>query len=267
MSVQLDEFKSRQRATWDAGDYATLSERIADVGELVASRAEIGPGMAVLDVACGAGNAAIPAARAGGQVTGLDLAPSLLEKAQAKAQKEGLEIEWVEGDAEALPFEDGSFERVLSTFGHMFAPRHRQVADEMIRVCRTGGAIVTATWTAEGVFGAMSAAAAGYMPAPPDYASPPVLWGSEEYSRDTFGSVATGIEFERHINWQEADSVESFADLFMDKFPVMVAARAALGERFDELREKIVDVWREANEADDGSLRLPQEYLLSVVRL
>jgi SAM-dependent methyltransferase len=109
MTVQLDEFKTQQRATWDAGDYATLSERIADVGE----------------------------------------------------------IEWVEGDAEELPFEDASFDRVLSTFGHMFAPRHQPVADEMIRVCQRGGAIVTATWTAEGVFGAISAASAPFMPPPP----------------------------------------------------------------------------------------------------
>lgn len=267
MTVQLDEFKTRVRATWDAGDYASLSERIADVGELVAARAGIEPGMSVLDVACGTGNAALPAARAGGRVTGLDLVPKLLEHGRAAAEKEDLEAEWVEGDAEELPFEDTSFDRVLSTFGHMFAPRHRRVADEMIRVCRKGGAIVTATWTAEGVFGAISAASAPYMPPPPDFASPPVLWGSEDYVREMFGSVATGFEFERQINWIEDDSVESFADLFMERFPPMVTARQMLGERFEELRERIVEIWRDANEADDGSLRLPQEYLLSIVRL
>jgi ubiquinone/menaquinone biosynthesis C-methylase UbiE len=117
MAVQLDEFKMRQRATWDAGDYATLSERIADVGELVAARASIEPGMTVLDVACGTGNAAIPAARAGARVTGLDLVPKLLQQGRAKAEAEGLEIKWLEGDAEELPFEHGSFERVLSTSG------------------------------------------------------------------------------------------------------------------------------------------------------
>ena len=106
MTAHLDEFKTRVRATWDAGDYATLSERIAEVGELVADRAGIEQGTSVLDVACGAGNAAIPAARAGGRVTGLDLVPKLLEQGRAKAEREGLEIEWVEGDAEELPFED-----------------------------------------------------------------------------------------------------------------------------------------------------------------
>jgi ubiquinone/menaquinone biosynthesis C-methylase UbiE len=267
MTVQLDEFKTRQRATWEAGDYASLSPRIADVGELVATRAGIARGMSVLDVACGTGNAAIRAARAGARVTGLDLAPKLLEQGRAKAESEGVRIEWVEGDAEELPFEDASFDRVLSTFGHMFAPRHRQVAGEMVRVCRPGGTIVTATWTQEGIFGPMSAAAAPFMPAPPEYASPPVLWGSEDYVREMFGSAATAFEFERHVNWQEAASLEEYADLFMERFPVMVTARAMLGERFPELRERIVAIWRDANEAKDGSLSLPQEYLLSIVRL
>jgi SAM-dependent methyltransferase len=267
MSTTLDEFKQRQRGTWAAGDYATLSARIADVGELVAARASIEPGMSVLDVACGAGNATLPAARGEGRVTGLDLTPRLLEQGRAKAEKEGLEIEWVEGDAEELPFEDGSFDRVLSTFGHMFAPRHRQAADEMIRVCRTGGAIVIATWAADGVFGAMSAAAAPYMPPPPEFAAPPVLWGSEDYVRQMFAPAATGFELERHVNWIEDDSLERYADVFMDQFPPMVTAREMLGERFGELRERIVGIWREANEATDGGFRLPQEYLLSVIRL
>src|ERR687892_426473 len=174
MAVQLEEFKQRQRAIWDAGDYATVSVHIADVGERLVEGAGVEPGMSVLDVACGAGNAAIPAARAGAKVTGLDLVPKLLEQGRAKAEAAGLEIEWVEGDAEELPFEDGSFDRVLSIFGHMFAPRHQRVADEMIRVCREGGAMVTATWTPEGVAGGIFRASAAYMPPPPDYASPPI---------------------------------------------------------------------------------------------
>jgi ubiquinone/menaquinone biosynthesis C-methylase UbiE len=267
VSATLEEFKQRQRATWDAGDYATLSERIAEVGELVAERAAIEPGMTVLDVACGTGNAARPAARAGARVTGLDLAPKLLEQGRAKAEKEGLELEWVEGDAEELPFEDDSFDRVLSTFGHMFAPRHERTADEMIRVCRPGGTIVTATWTADGVFGALSAAGAPYMPPPPDFASPPVLWGTEDYVRQMFGSAAAGFEFERHVNWQEDDSIEGFADLFMERFPVMVTARQMLGERFAQLRADTIAVWERFNESEDGRFRLPQEYLVSVARL
>jgi ubiquinone/menaquinone biosynthesis C-methylase UbiE len=267
MTGRLDSFKARQRATWEAGDYAMVAEGIADVGELVAARAAIEPGVSVLDLACGTGNAAIAAARAGGRVTGLDLAPKLLEQGRAKAEAEGLEIEWVEGDAEELPFEDGSFDRVLSTFGHMFAPRHRRVADEMARVCRAGGAIVTATWTPEGVFGRISAASASYLPPPPDYASAPTLWGREDHVRELFAAVATGFEFERHVSWIEDASLESYADIYMDRYPPMVGARRLLGERFPELRERIVQIWGEANQADDGTLRLPREYLVSIIRL
>ena len=267
MAVQPDEFKTRQRAIWSSGDYATLSQHIADVGELVDARGGVESGMHVLDVACGTGNAAVPAARAGARVTGLDLTPVLLEKGREKADVTGVEIEWVEGDAEELPFEDGSFDRVLSTFGHMFAPRHQRAADEMVRVCREGGAIVTATWTAEGIFGAMFAATAPYMPPPPRDASPPVLWGTEEHVREVFGPEAKAFEFERHVNRIEWDSVEAWADYFMDRFPPMVTTKAMLGERFGQLRDRIVAIWRDANESDDGSLRLPQEYLLSVVWL
>jgi SAM-dependent methyltransferase len=268
MSVlQLDEFKTSQRAVWDAGEYSALSQYIADVGELLVARADIAPGMRALDVACGTGNAARPAARAGARVTGLDLVPKLLEAGRAKAQAEGFDIEWREGDAEDLPFEGASFDRVLSTFGHMFAPRHQRTAEEMARVCRRGGAIVTATWTPEGTVGEIFKVSASYMPPPPDYASAPISWGREDYVRERFAPVATGFDFERHMNWIEWDSIDGWADFFMDRFGPMVTARAMLGERFGELRERVVDIWRKANQATDGRLRLPQEYLLSKVRL
>lgn len=264
--VQLDEFKTRQRTTWESGNYGACAHYISGVGELVANRAGLTPGMRVLDVACGTGNAALPAARAGARVTGLDLAPRLLEVGRARAMAEGLDIEWREGDAENLPFEDGSFDRVLSTFGHMFAPRHRRTAQEMARVCRRGGAIVTATWTPEGVFGELFKTGAEYQP-PPDYASPPPLWGREDYVREMFGSVAKSFEFERQANLAEWPSVDVYADFFMEHFPPLVTAKAVLGERFNEMRERIVDIWRRRNEATDGSMRLPQEYLVSIIRL
>lgn len=268
MSVlELDEYKSRQRSVWEAGDYGALSGYIADVGELVAKRASIEAGMRVLDVACGTGNAARPAARTGARVTGLDLTPRLLESGRAKAMAEGLDIEWREGDAEDLPFEDGRFDRVLSTFGHMFAPRHQRTADEMGRVCRKGGTIVTATWTPEGVTGKIFEANASYVPPPPAYASPPILWGREEHVRTLFAGVASSYEFERHVNRIEWDSVEGFADFFMTRFGPMVTARTMLGDRFAELRDRITDIWKDANEATNGSLRLPQEYLVSIIRL
>jgi ubiquinone/menaquinone biosynthesis C-methylase UbiE len=264
---QLDEFKTMQRSVWNAGEYSALSQYIADVGELVATRAGSGPGMRVLDVACGTGNAARPAAKAGARVTALDLVPKFLEEGRAKAEAEGLAIEWREGDAENLPFEDGSFDRVVSTFGHMFAPRHQRTAEEMARVCRTGGAIVTATWTPEGAAGDLFKASGSFMPPPPDYAQPPILWGREDHVRQLFAGVATSFAFERHVNRIEWESVESFAAFFMARFPPMVTAQRMLGDRFAELRERVVEIWRDRNEAKDGTLRLPQEYLLSIITL
>jgi len=262
----MDEFTQTQRTVWGSGDYAVLAEYISGVGRLLVERAGVEPGMRVLDVACGTGNAAIPAARAGAEVTGLDLVPELLEAGRRKATEAGLEIEWVEGNAEELPFADGSFDRVLSTFGHMFAPRHRRTADELARVCRPGGTIGICCWTPDGLVGRTFRAGAEFMPPPPDFAQPPVLWGSEEHVRGLFPS-ATGFDFEEHSATIEAPSLDDFAELFMEYFPVMAAARARLGDRFGELRERTLDVWREANQATDGTLRLPQEYLLSLVRL
>jgi ubiquinone/menaquinone biosynthesis C-methylase UbiE len=267
MTAQVDEFKARQRATWAGGDYATLAERIADVGQRVVETAAPGPGMEVLDVACGAGNATIPAARAGARVTGLDLTPEMLEAARTKAEAEGLQVSLVEGDAEALPFEEDSFDLVLSVFGHMFAPRHEQAAAEMARVTRPGGRIVIATWTPEGAAGALFRTMGPYMPPAPEYASPPVLWGSEEHVREMF-PTASGLEFSRHVNVIEWDSLDGYADTFMSQFGPLVAARRMLGdERFAEMRQDVVEMWRDANEADDGTFRLPQEYLVSAIRV
>ncbi len=193
--------------------------------------------------------------------------PELLDAGREQAAAAGLDIDWVEGDAEELPYEDGAFDRVFSTFGHMFAPRHRRVADEMARVCRKGGVIAICTWIPEGTVGDVFRASSSYMPPPPDFASPPILWGTEDHVREMFGAAATDFEFERHSATVEWESTEGFADFFMERFGPLVTARNLLGERFGELRERIVAIWEEANEADDGSLRLPQEYLLSIVRL
>jgi ubiquinone/menaquinone biosynthesis C-methylase UbiE len=266
MAVQLDEFKARQRTMWAAGDYATLSEHIKDVGVLVVDRVGVDPGMDVLDVACGAGNAAIPAARAGAEVTGLDLVPELLQAGRERANEAGVEIEWVEGDAEALPFEDGSFDRVFSTFGHMFAPRHEQTAAEMARVCRDDAVVGICCWTPEGSVGDVLRAAGAYLPPPPDFASPPILWGTEEHVRKLFGD-ARAFDFERHSATIEWESVEGFADYFLDRFGPFVTARQMLGDRFAELKAEIVEIWHRWNEAGGGSFRLPQEYLLSIVRV
>ena len=262
----MEPFKEMQRDTWSAGDYASLSPYIADVGERVVEHAGIEPGARVLDVACGTGNAAKPAAEAGAEVTGLDLAPPLIEAGRRQAAELGLSIQFVEGDAENLPFEDESFDRVLSTFGHMFAPRHRRTADEMRRVCAPDGALVVACWTPEGTVGELFAASAPYAPPPPDDASPPILWGTEDHVREMFEG-ASHFEFGRYENVIEWESPEAFVDFFAERFPPLVTAQRNLGERWPELRGVTLDVFRRRNTSEDGKLVLPQEYLLSVVRL
>jgi SAM-dependent methyltransferase len=263
----MDDFKQAQREMWSAGDYGELSPMLAEVGELLVSRAGVGEGERVLDVACGTGTVALPAARAGAQVSALDLSPKLVAEGRERAEAEGLEIEWVEGDAEALPFDDDSFDRVLSTFGHMFAPRHRRTAKEMARVCRRGGVIGFCAWTPEGTVGDMFAISAEYAPPPPDYAMPPLLWGNPEHVREMLGSAGRDFACERHEVVVEWDSLEGFADTFMAKFPPMAAAQTNLGERFGELRERTIEFWRRENLASDGSFRFSQEYLLSIVEL
>ena len=263
----MDEFKQRQRAMWAAGDYATLSEFIRDVGERVVARVGVDAGMRVLDVACGAGNAAIPAAREGAEVTGLDLVPELLDAGRRKAAAEGVEIAWIEGDAEDLPFEDGVFDRVFSTFGHMFAPRHQRTADEMARVSRKGGVVALCCWTPEGASGEVMRTAGSYMPPPPDYASPPMLWGTEDHVRAMFALAASAFEFENHSTIIEAESIEGFLDFFAENFGPLVTAKQMLGARFEELRAEILAIWERRNTASNGGFVLAQEYLLSVIHL
>lgn len=199
-------------------------------------------------------------------MTGLDLAPSLLAAGRDRAAAAGVEIEWVEGDAEQLPFEDESFDRVLSTFGHMFAPRHRRTADEMARVCRSGGTVGICCWTPEGVVGDMLAATSAYMPPPPDYAQPPILWGTEAHVHEMFPQ-AEAIEFERHMAPVEWESARGFADYFFDRFGPLVTARQVLGDRFEDLSEELISIFESRNEAEDGTFFMPQEYLQSIVHL
>jgi ubiquinone/menaquinone biosynthesis C-methylase UbiE len=246
---------------WGLGDYAAVAERISDAGELIVERARIEPGMDVLDVACGTGNATIPAARAGARVTGLDFAPALLEIARERCADAMVEIDFVEGDAQELPFDDASFDRVVSVFGHMFAPDHRRTADEMKRVLRPGGAIAVASWAPDGVIGRMVGVTAELIPPPPDV-QPPLLWGTEDHVRELLGDG----EFDRReIAWTD-ESVESYSQFMLGSFGPLLNAREVLAERAGELDEAYRAFLDEVNEADDGTLRFRGEYLLAVVR-
>jgi ubiquinone/menaquinone biosynthesis C-methylase UbiE len=248
------------RTMWGSGNYAAVAERIGQAGEAVVQAAGVEPGLDVLDVACGTGNATIPAAKAGARVTGLDFAPRLLEIARERAADAMVEIDFLEGDAQELPFEDAAFERVVSTFGHMFAPDHERTASEMKRVLRPGGVIAFACWSPEGAIGRMFRVTADLLPPPPG--DPPSLWGTEEHVRDLFGDA----EFERReIEWSD-ESVESYARFMLESFGPLLNAREVLGEREDELDRAFTDYLTRENLADDGTFRYRGEYLLSVVR-
>src|SRR5918999_100513 len=176
------ELKARHRAMWASGDYPSMVETfLLPLGPRLVDACGIGEGMRVLDVAAGTGNASIPAAQAGAEVTASDLTPELFDAGRRRAQEAGVELDWVEADAENLPFDDESFDVVMSSIGAMFAPRHQEVADELVRVCRPGGTIAMLNWTPEGQIGALFRTIGPFAPPPPPGATPPPKWGSEEH--------------------------------------------------------------------------------------
>jgi SAM-dependent methyltransferase len=268
MSMNVTGIKEGQKAMWTAGDYAEVAQRIVPVGEYIAQRAGAAPGIALLDVATGTGNVSIPAAQAGAKVTGLDLTPKLLEEQRERAAQAGVEVELLEGDAEELPFEEGSFDRVTSCFGVMFAPRQPLAASELVRVTRPGGEIVVAAWTPDGMVGRMFRASAPYMPPPPEGFVPPVMWGEEGHVRGLFADAGVELSFERRTVEFEGPSVEAWVTRDETILGPSVMAKAALEQqgRYDELRRDLISLYDEFNESSDGSFRAPAEYLVTVAR-
>jgi 2-polyprenyl-3-methyl-5-hydroxy-6-metoxy-1,4-benzoquinol methylase len=187
--------KARHRKMWASGDYASVArDLIAPFGPRLVELCGISAGQRVLDVAAGSGNIAIPAAETGASVVASDLTPELFEAGRRAAAARGVEVEWVEADAEALPFADGEFDVVVSAVGAMFAPHHQAVADELLRVTKPGGAIGMANWTPESFIGHMFKTMAPYAPPLPPGAEPPVLWGSEEHVRELFGDRVSSLD-------------------------------------------------------------------------
>ena len=268
MSIDVAGFKEGQKAMWTAGDYGQVAQRIASVGEYVAERAGAAPGVELLDVATGTGNVSIPAARAGAKVTGLDLTPKLIEEQRARAAEAGVEVELVEGDAEELPFGEGSFDRVTSCFGVMFAPRQQQAAGELVRVARPGGQIVVAAWTPDGIVGKLFRLSAGFMPPPPEDFVPPVMWGTEDHVRGLFEPSGAELSFERRSVTFEGESVEAWIERDERILGPSVMAKAVLEQqgRYDEMRRQLFALHEEVNEAGDGSFRTAAEYLVTVAR-
>jgi ubiquinone/menaquinone biosynthesis C-methylase UbiE len=187
--------KTKHRAMWASGDYpAVARDLVSALGPALVAACGVGPGARVLDVGAGTGNAAIAAAAAGATVVASDLTPELLDVGRRRATDADVELEWVEADAEALPFETGEFDVVLSCIGAMFAPHHRETADELVRVCRPGGTIGMLNWTPSGFVGQLLKTMSPFAPPPPPGAQPPPLWGSAEHVRELFGDRVTDLE-------------------------------------------------------------------------
>jgi SAM-dependent methyltransferase len=266
VTLEIQELKAAHRATWASGDYAAVAEAfVREVGRTAVAKAAIQPGTDVLDVATGSGNAAIPAALAGARVTGLDLVPELLDAGAALAQEAGVDIEWVEGDAEALPFPDERFDTVLSVVGVQFAPRHEVTARELARVIRPGGKLVLASWTLAGFIGQIFKTMGPYLPKPPAGATPPPLWGDADHVRNLFEDTGVKLAFEKHFASFYADSPAAFVEYMADHYGPMLKARARLAAegRWDALRADLVALSERANVAEDGFLAR-SEYLLAV---
>ncbi len=268
MSIDVQGFKEGQKAMWTAGDYPEVALRIASVGEYLAQRAGAAAGVSLLDVATGSGNVSIPAALAGASVTGLDLTPKLLDAQRERAAQAGVEIELVEGDAEELPFADGSFDRVTSCFGVMFAPRQRVAAAELVRVVRPGGEIVVAAWTPEGVVGRLFRLTSSFMPPPPEGFQPPVMWGVEDHVRSLFDDTGAELEFEPRSVRFEGESVQAWIDRDEQILGPALMAKAALEAqgRYEEMRSQMVELHEEVNDAQDGTFRAEAQYLVTVAR-
>jgi SAM-dependent methyltransferase len=267
MEASVEQLKQRSRATWAAGDFDAIAQQIWDVGQKLVDRVGVEPGMRVLDVACGTGNATIPAALAGGRCTGLDLTPELFEDGRRHAADAGVEIEWIEGDAEAMAVPEAGFDRVLSSFGVMFAPRHQVAAAELARVCAPGGVVGLCAWTPDGFNGEMFKMVGSRMPAPPSYASPPVLWGSEPHVRSLLEPLGFSVEVERLDAIFRGATVEEIVGRMETKFGPWLMAQAALGDDWPALRAELVDLYtRNSTAAGSGGVEAAAEYLRVIAR-
>ena len=262
------ELKSRHRAMWSSGDYPLMVETfLVPIGERLVDAAGIEPGTRVLDIASGTGNAALPAARKGADVTASDLTPALLEAGRARAKTEGLELQWVEADAENLPFENESFDVVMSAIGVMFAPHHQEAADELVRVTRPGGKIALLSWTPEGMLGALFRLMKPFAPPPPPGAQPPPLWGSEEHLHGLLGDRVTLDTVERGVLEITAfPQARAYGEHFKSYYGPTIAARAnadreGRAQEFDDALGAFCDEW---NRGTQDAARFEKEYLIAV---
>lgn len=261
-TADIEALRQGQEKTWATGDFSMIAGLVMPVAEQLAEAMEIVPGERVLDVACGSGNGALAATRRSwGDVVGVDFVPALLERGRERAAVERLDVEFVEGDAAELPFEDASFDVVISIFGAMFAPDQEKAASELLRVCKPGGRIGMANWVPDGPVSTMFAIVAKYAPPPPGFV-PPVLWGTEERVRELFGDGVADLKAERRVSRQPFRSAEHYLDFFRAYFgPIRMAFERAGAENEDALAAELLTHLEKSNRAGDRALVLEPEYL------
>jgi ubiquinone/menaquinone biosynthesis C-methylase UbiE len=258
-TVDYEAIKDKQRATWASGDYAVIGTTLQLVGEHLCEALDVEAGWRVLDVAAGNGNVSLAAARRGCRVTASDYVPALLEGARARAAAEGLHIETEVADAEALPFDDASFDAVVSTFGVMFTPNQEQAAAELLRVCRPGGTIGLANWTPAGFVGQMFKVVGGYV-TPPAGIRPPLQWGTEDRLAELLGSDAT-VEVTRREFVFRYRSPEEWVQTFLTYYgPTFKALGSLEGDAKRAFEHDLLMLAETAN-TSATSLRIPSEYL------
>lgn len=262
MTPDMEALKSKLRATWIAGDFGEIAKSIETGAEEFVERLDLMPGMSVLDVACGTGNLAIPAAKIGATVTGVDIAPNLIESAIARAAAEGVEAKFEVGDAEDLPCPDASFDVVMTMFGAMFAPRPDVTAAELIRVCKPGGLIAMANWTPEAFTGQMFKTNAKHVPPPPNMPSP-ILWGTEDAVRERLTDGISDLKMARRkitftYPFPPAEVVEHFRKFFG---PTQKAFESLDPDGQTALRADLEELWTANNQATDGTTLVESEYL------
>ena len=263
--------KAAHRAMWALGDYHRFAKAtVWELGPLLVEACGVSPGQRVLDVAAGTGNTAIAAAKRGARVVASDLTPEHFVAGRREARSEGVDLEWVEGDAEALPFEDEGFDVVTSSLGAMFAPNHGAVADELLRVCRPGGTIGMINFTPEGLGGAFFGVLAPYAPPAPPGALPPLMWGSEEHVRELFGGRLSSLQMSRREYVERAESPGAYLGLFKETFGPAIAIFAGLTDQPERAvaldRDLLEFVTRSNRGARGGPAQYVYEYLLVVAR-
>lgn len=262
-----EQLTSKQRMVWSAGDWPGFAPIVQDVSDEIVESIGVGEGHDYLDVATGSGNAAEAAARRGARVTGLDLVPDLIDAARARFASAGLDAEFVVGDAENLPFEDESFDRITSIFGMMFAPRHPVAAAELIRVARPGAVMAVAAWTPTGLNGRMFKLLGQHMPPPPEGFVPPVMCGDEDYMKGLFSASGLDVSCEVRKASFDFESPQAWMEHVEQNLGPVVMAKAALEPegKWEPVRAEFQELEESYNEADDGSIRLSPEYLLTTV--